>query len=55
MSLAETLGNGSYIFFKSLYNSPIKPFRDAAYIATGRLNAINGVLSGKNLDGSDLI
>lgn len=50
--LGTLLGNGRYIFFKSLAQVNSSELREAYGIASGRVNAANILLSGKDLQGT---
>ena len=51
-TLGELLGGGRYTFYKSLANSSQATLREAYSIASGRINGLNIVMSGKSLDGT---
>ena len=49
-TLGAMLGEGRYVFYKSLYNSSNPIFREAATVASGRLNSNSVLMSGRSLD-----
>lgn len=49
-TLGALLGSGRYVFYKSLYNSSNPIFREAASVASGRINSTNIIMSGRSLD-----